>query len=430
MTISQLYKLFLESDSVATDTRNIPNKSIFFALKGANFNGNEFARQAIDSGAHCAIVDEKKYADESQNIFYVKDSLVALQKLAKFHRNNLNIPVIGLTGSNGKTTTKELIAAVLAKKYKVSATLGNLNNHIGVPLTILAIQATTEIAIVEMGANHQKEIEFLCKIAQPDFGYITNFGKAHLEGFGSEEGVVKAKSELYDYLKKNKKTAFVNVKDKKQMELTSGIRTITFGENPNVDILLQYGGSENGICPSVSFEATTIQSTLVGSYNVHNVASAIAIGLTFQVAIGQIKNAVENYRAANNRSQTLKLKNKEVILDAYNANPSSMEAALRNFSNIKGTKAVILGDMFELGEFSEYEHQKIEDLAIKLKFDKILLIGKNFSKVVLAENETNKSFLDVAEAQSYLQQNPITENYILIKGSRGMALEKIMDFVK
>lgn len=430
MTISQLYKLFLESDSVATDTRNIPNKSIFFALKGANFNGNEFAKQAIDSGAHCAIVDEKKYEDESQNIFYVKDSLVALQKLAKFHRNNLNIPVIGLTGSNGKTTTKELIAAVLAKKYKVSATLGNLNNHIGVPLTILAIQATTEIAIVEMGANHQKEIEFLCKIAQPDFGYITNFGKAHLEGFGSEEGVVKAKSELYDYLKKNKKTAFVNVKDKKQMELTSGIRTITFGENPNVDILLQYGGSENGICPSVSFEATTIQSTLVGSYNVHNVASAIAIGLTFQVAIGQIKNAVENYRAANNRSQTLKLKNKEVILDAYNANPSSMEAALRNFSNIKGTKAVILGDMFELGEFSEYEHQKIEDLAIKLKFDKILLIGKNFSKVVLAENETNKSFRDVAEAQSYLQQNPITENYILIKGSRGMALEKIMDFVK
>ncbi len=427
MNIEKLYSLYLRSQSVSTDSRNIPFKSLFFALKGNNFNGNEFAAAAINSGALFAIVDEKEYVDESNDIYYVEDTLNALQKLAQYHRQKLNIPIIALTGSNGKTTTKELITAVLSKKYQVASTIGNLNNHIGVPLTLLSIHPNHEIAVVEMGANHQMEIDFLSKITQPDFGYITNFGKAHLEGFGGIEGVIKGKSELYNHLREYSKTVFVNCDDEKQVELTADIRKITFGQNPQSKFTIKYSQSLNGHCPEIIYESTHICSQLVGEYNRSNVAAAMVIGLTFEVSLDLIKEAIEEYKSDNNRSQIILRNNQEILLDAYNANPTSMEAALQNFSKIKGEKAVILGDMFELGETSLSEHKHIADLAEKLGFNSIYLIGKNFSQSFKAERNNVKTFTDRTEAENYLAENLPAEKNLLIKGSRGMALEKLLD---
>ncbi|MFV0303898.1 MAG: UDP-N-acetylmuramoyl-tripeptide--D-alanyl-D-alanine ligase [Moheibacter sp.] len=426
MTIDNLYSKFLQVDGISTDTRDIQKNTLYFALKGANFNGNKFAQSAIEVGAKYAIVDEKEFANESQGIYYVENTLLTLQNLARHHRQQLNIPVIGLTGSNGKTTTKELILTVLSKKYKVVATKGNLNNHIGVPLTLLSISPNHEFAIVEMGANHLHEIESLCSIAQPDFGYITNFGKAHLEGFGSEEGVIKGKSELYQYLKNNNKTVFVNGNDKKQVEQTKGMKKITFGSLPDTHYTFKYTESLHGNCPKIIYESIHIQSQLVGEYNANNVAAAIAIGLNFDIEINEIKTAIESYKSDNNRSQTIQLKDQEIILDAYNANPSSMEAALINFSKILNDKAIILGDMFELGEYANEEHQKIVDLAIELKFDSIFCIGNHFSKVNLPKNSNHKLFIDRVEAENYFRDNKIKETHVLIKGSRGMALEKLL----
>lgn len=429
MNIEKLYSLYLRSGKVSTDTRNIPIKSIFFALKGGNFNGNEFAKQAIDSGASYAIVDEKEFEDEENFIYYVEDSLNALQKLAQYHRLQLNIPVIALTGSNGKTTTKELITSVLSQKYHVLATKGNLNNHIGVPLTLLSINPTHEIAVVEMGANHQKEIEFLCEIAQPDFGYITNFGKAHLEGFGGIQGVIKGKSELYTYLKENEKTVFVNMDDALQLELTKGMKRVCFGADERAEFQFQVVENQTGNCPEIRYQGTSFQSQLVGNYNVNNVAAAIAIGMKFEVPIINIKAGIEIYQADNNRSQVLNLKDKQIILDAYNANPSSMEAALQNFSKLKGEKTVILGDMFELGEESAKEHQRIADLAMQLQFEKIFLIGNHFSKIDSNENQNLTKFTNRESAEIYFRNFPIQEKIIFVKGSRGMALEKILEFI-
>jgi len=427
MIIEQLYSLYLRAQSVSTDSRNVPMKSLFFALKGDNFNGNEFARQAIESGAAFAIVDEKEYEDEANDIYYVEDSLNALQKLAQYHREKLAIPVLTLTGSNGKTTTKELITAVLNKKYNTASTKGNLNNHIGVPLTLLSIHPNYEIAVVEMGANHQREIEFLCGIAQPDFGYITNFGKAHLEGFGGEEGVIKGKSELYEYLRKNKKTAIVNCDDKKQVELTEDVRRISFGTGENAEFRFRYRKTTDGNCDEIIYDSTSILCNLVGEYNTGNVAAAIAVGLKFEVPIEDIKSAIEEYKSENNRSQIVELKNYKIILDAYNANPTSMEAALLNFSKFKEDKAIILGDMFELGEESSKEHQQIAELALKLNFKNIYLIGEMFGKTRLNENENLNIFPKRNDAAEFFQQNPIAEKLILIKGSRGMALEKLLE---
>lgn len=427
MTIDNLYSKFLQVVGISTDTRDIQKNTLYFALKGANFNGNKFAQSAIEAGAKYAIVDEKEFANESQGIFYVENTLLTLQNLAKYHREQLNTPIIGLTGSNGKTTTKELILTVLSKKYQVVATKGNLNNHIGVPLTLLSISPNHEFAIVEMGANHLHEIESLCSIAQPDFGYITNFGKAHLEGFGSEEGVIKGKSELYQYLKNNNKTVFVNGNDKKQVEQTKGMKKITFGSPPpDTNYIFKYAESLHGNCPKIIYKSTHIQSQLVGEYNTNNVAAAIAIGLNFDIEIHEIKTAIESYKSDNNRSQTIQLKDQEIILDAYNANPSSMEAALINFSKILNDKAIILGDMFELGEYANYEHQKIVNLAIELKFDSIFCIGNHFSKVNLPKNSNHKLFIDRVEAENYFRDNKIRETRVLIKGSRGMALEKLL----
>lgn len=429
MNIEKLYSLYLRAGMVSTDTRNIPIKSLYFALKGANFNGNEFAAQAIASGASFAIVDEKQYEDENNFIYYVEDALITLQKLAQYHRSQLKIPVIALTGSNGKTTTKELITSVLSQKYNVLATKGNLNNHIGVPLTLLSINPLHEIAVIEMGANHQKEIEFLCEIAQPDFGYITNFGKAHLEGFGGIQGVIKGKSELYTYLKENQKTAFVNTDDALQIELTKGLNRITFGTNESADYKFQINESKSGNCPEIRYQGSSFQSKLVGNYNANNVAAAIAIGLKFEVPLNLIKSGIENYQADNNRSQVINLKDKQIILDAYNANPSSMEAALLNFSKLKGEKTVILGDMFELGDESEKEHKRIADLACELQFENIFLIGNHFSKMDTEGKENCAKFHTREMAEIYLRNFPLQDKIILIKGSRGMALEKILEFI-
>jgi len=428
MNIQDLYELYLRTGKVSIDTRNIPIKSLFFALKGANFNGNQFAKHAIDSGASFAIVDEQEYADPANFIYYVEDCLNALQKLAQYHRSLLKIPVIAITGSNGKTTTKELITAVLSKKYKVLSTVGNLNNHIGVPLTLLSITHEHEIAVIEMGANHLREINFLSNLAQPDYGYITNFGKAHLEGFGGIEGVVLGKSELYAYLKENNKAAFVNVNDPKQLELTKHMEIYKFGTNSDLDFSFQISESDSGNCPILHFNDISIASPLVGNYNINNVAAATAIGLKFGVDINDIKKAIESYKADNNRSQIIDHKEKKIILDAYNANPSSMEAALLNFSKMEGSKAVILGDMFELGKEAHAEHQKIVDLTDQLDFLNIYFIGENFFNTT-SDNQSALRFETRQNAEYFFEKNTIVENNILIKGSRGMALESILKFI-
>ena len=417
MKIEQLYKLFKQNYFVDTDTRKIRNGSLFFALKGANFNGNKFAKDALNKGASFAIIDEEIYNTEPNTIL-VKNVLTTLQKLANYHRRQLNIPIISLTGSNGKTTTKELINAVLSKKYNTTATIGNLNNHIGVPLTLLSMLPKTEIGIVEMGANHLKEIELLCQIAAPDFGYITNFGKAHLEGFGSVEGIIKAKSELYDFLRTSGGKVFVNTDDSKQVQQSYGMDTITFN-----DETIKFIEAKPFVL--VQFKNTLIKSQLIGKYNYYNIAAAIAIGNYFGIEVNDIKIAIENYVPLNNRSQIIQKGTTKIILDAYNANPSSMQAALENFNQLKDSnKIVFLGDMFELGNESTVEHQKIAELATSFNFNNLFLIGKAFSTTRVKNAFVYATFEDLKSSNKNLILNNST---ILIKGSRGMALERILD---
>lgn len=422
MEIQELYQLFQANPIIDTDSRTIRKKSIFFALKGENFNANLFAEDALKNGASFAVVDEDLYP-LNLNIILVDNVLETLQKLANFHRNQLNIPIISLTGSNGKTTTKELINAVLTTKFKTIATKGNLNNHIGVPLTLLSITKDTEIAIVEMGANHQKEIEFLCSIAEPNYGYITNFGKAHLEGFGGVEGVIKGKSELYDFLRKTNGLAFINFDDDIQFEKSLGIKTVSFDVNSDFIELI----AANPFV-KIRFNDIEIQSQLIGNYNVNNIAAAITIGLFFKVPENDIKKAIENYIPTNNRSQLMKIGTNIIFMDAYNANPSSMKVALENFSQVEGnSKIVILGDMFELGEDSLKEHQAIADLVSGFNFKQIHLIGAHFSTV-----KTNNVFQykDFVQFKNKFESGNFQKATILIKGSRGMALERVLDLLK
>ena len=415
MKIANLYKLYRQHFLVDTDTRNIRKNTLFFALKGDNFNGNTFAEEALKLGAAYAIVDEKIYQTK-ENIILVDDVLKTLQKLANYHRKQLNIPVIGLTGSNGKTTTKELIHAVLSKKYHTSATKGNLNNHIGVPLTLLSMTTETEVGVVEMGANHQKEIAFLCDITDPDFGYITNFGKAHLEGFGGIKGVIKGKSELYTFLKENNKTVFVNPEDEIQVEKTEDINSVYF----NTDELAFL---EVNPFVKLSYNNKSIQSNLIGAYNYANIAAAITIGTYFKVSEADIKDAIESYVPTNNRSQIIETKSNKIILDAYNANPSSMQVVLENFASLKGSsKVVILGDMFELGTESLQEHQTIVDLAISLNFDETFFVGENFYQTKTYKHQ----FKTYENLEEYLKKKHLENQSILIKGSRGMRLERLL----
>ncbi len=419
MEIEQLYNLYTQSFKVDTDTRKIRKGSIFFALKGENFNGNLFAEEALKKGASYAIVD-KIIKSKNNNIIKVNNGLQTLQKLANFHRKKLAIPIISLTGSNGKTTTKELINAVLSTKYKIVATQGNLNNHIGVPLTLLSMTPKTEMGVIEMGANHIGEIKFLCSIAEPNYGYITNFGKAHLEGFGSFENIIKEKSELYKFIKKANGTVFINSDDNIQIKQAIGLKTVAF--NQKKIILKSFNPYVN-----VNFKNITIKSNLIGKYNFTNIAAAITIGDYFKVEPLTIKNVIENYIPTNNRSQIILKNTNEIILDAYNANPSSMEEALTNFSLLKSkNKIAILGDMFELGKTSLQEHQKIADLTTLFNFNKVYLIGKTFSTVTVKNAFQFESFEAFKKSQNYINVNNTS---ILIKGSRGMALERILDLL-
>ena len=417
MGIKEIYALYSKYYLVDTDTRNIREHALFFALKGEKFNGNKFAHTALDQGAAIAIIDEIEFKISDKTIV-VDNVLETLQQLANYHRLQLKIPIIALTGSNGKTTTKELINTVLSEKYTTTATLGNLNNHIGVPLTLLSMTPNTEIGIVEMGANHQKEIEFLCTIAAPDFGYITNFGKAHLEGFGGIEGVIKGKSELYAFLHEHHKVAFIDPKDPIQVEKTLNLTTICFPGS------LKFAGADPFV--KIASKDGEIESNLIGAYNYTNILAAITIGIHFKLKHTEIKKAIENYIPTNNRSQIIEKESNHIILDAYNANPSSMEVALENFSNLKKTsKVVILGDMFELGKQSTIEHQAIVNLADAMPFSQTLYVGENFYKT----STQNRQFRNFEDLKAYITVNPLKQESILIKGSRGMQLERILAII-
>lgn len=423
MNIEQFYPLFLQSEKVTIDSRKIGKNDIFFAFSGENFNAATLAEKAIENGALAVIVEQEDFENKDNNIFFVPSTLDFLQELAIHHRNQLQIPIIGLTGSNGKTTTKEIIHAVLSEKFNVQYTFGNLNNHIGVPLTILSIKPEHEMAVIEMGANHQKEIELLCAISLPDYGYITNFGKAHLEGFGGFEGVIKGKSELYDYLKKNQKTIIVNENDPIQVEKTENyIPKITFGKN-NSDYQFELFSEGNFV--GLKYKEVKAVSKLTGEYNFTNLCAAASLGLHFGIDFEKIKHAIENYTPTNMRSQVVKKEGKTLVLDTYNANPSSMTASLHNFITFEGSKTIIIGDMLELGEESEKEHQNILKLAQELGFNEIITVGKNFKSV----NFSSESFENTAELIEYLKLNKIQSENILLKGSRGVALEKSIDFI-
>ena len=424
MDINNIHHFFLKCNSVSIDTRKIEPGSLFVAIKGDNFDANTFAKEALEKGASFVIIDNPKYFIDDRSIV-VEDSLKTLQELAKYHRDYLNIPIIALTGSNGKTTTKELIQVVLSKKFNTKATFGNLNNHIGVPLTLLSFTKDTEVGIVEMGANHQKEIEFLCEIAKPDFGYITNFGKAHLEGFGGVEGVIKGKSEMYTYLGNHHKTVFVNLNDPIQVEKTTRINSFTFGLNTkNADVLIDSINANPFV--EVEVNDTKITSHLIGLYNSNNINAAISIGIKFGVSLPDIKSAIEGFVPQNNRSQLLSVNSNEIILDAYNANPSSMVVALENFFQLENkNKIAILGDMFELGEESLEEHQSIVDLVNNNNSVTTYFIGKDFFSNKI-QNENCHFFLTFEDFAQSINGKAMSNSLILIKGSRGMALERTL----
>ena len=420
MNVEQFYPIFLECRNALIDSRNIGKGDVFFAFSGENFNAATQAEEAIKKGAAAVIIEDPTFENKDQNIFCVSSTLHFLQELSKYHRERLDIPIIGLTGSNGKTTTKELIHAVLSEKFKVQYTFGNLNNHIGVPLTLLSIKPEHEMAVIEMGANHQGEIKLLCELAQPTIGYITNFGKAHLEGFGGYEGVIKGKSELYDYLIENDRTILVNENDPIQKEKTAKYsKTITFGI-PSSDYYFNlfsrhpYVGVEYGI--------ERAQSKLTGDYNFTNICAAASLGFYFGLNFDEVEHAVEEYTPTNMRSQVVEKEEKILVLDTYNANPSSMAASLENFNHFSGSKTVILGDMLELGAESGVEHQRIFDLAKSLNFDQIITVGPHFKAC-----NPQLAFADTKELADYLISYPLQTQNVLLKGSRGIALEKLLE---
>lgn len=434
LSTAELYSKFQECTGVSTDTRKITADCLFVALKGDNFDGNQFAEQALTSGARYALVDDPTVAGRNPRCLLVADGLLALQDLARHHRRTLAIPVVGLTGSNGKTTTKELIAAVLSKKYRTYATVGNLNNHIGVPLTVLAINEQYEIAVVEMGANHQKEIELLCSIAQPTHGLITNVGKAHLEGFGGVEGVRKGKGELYDYLAQNARTVFINSRDTvltaMYRERLKALRSeATFAEAifyPGELVELIQESPVVIYCDTTGHEVST---HLPGRYNFENMMAAVAIGDYFGISPEEANHAVADYNPTNNRSQVIHKGSNTILLDAYNANPSSMAAAIRQFAATPAKrKVVILGDMYELGSESEAEHAALGKLVAEGKFDIVILAGKDM-KFALGWLPKAYYIPDKFSLHNWLMDHPMTDTHILVKGSRGMGLESVLPFL-
>jgi UDP-N-acetylmuramoyl-tripeptide--D-alanyl-D-alanine ligase len=429
----ELYNIFKQHSVICTDSRNCPAGSMFFALRGDNFNANTFALTALKNGCAFAVVDEVEYAVDERFIL-VDNVLKTLQELASYHRKQMKATVIGITGTNGKTTTKELLASVLKEKYDILFTQGNLNNHIGVPLTLLQLQPEHKIAIIEMGANHQGEIKALCEIAQPDYGLITNVGKAHLEGFGSFEGVKKAKAELYEYIAQHGKNIFI---DKNNSNLIGMAQHAGFDlrkvQNYCVNADLCDGYVKGKItasspylqmeCMIDKFDSFPINTQLVGTYNAENVLAAVLVGDYFGISMDEIRHGIETYRPQNNRSQLTQSEHNILLIDAYNANPSSMRAAIQNFEKADSeNKTLILGDMFELGDQSFVEHQQIVDMIEAGHFDSVFLVGKYFSQV----NHSYASFETTDELIQFLKNNPIHDRFILVKGSRGMKLENIL----
>ena len=430
-TINKIYSLFLQASGITTDSRKITENNLFFALKGENFNGNQYAEEALRRGALYSIIDEEEYKT-SDNILLVEDVLKSLQDLAHLHRKNLGIPILGITGTNGKTTTKELIAKVLSQKFKITFTQGNLNNHIGVPLTLLSMNKETEFGIVEMGANHPGEIAELCAIADPDYGIITNIGKAHLEGFGSFEGVKKTKSELYIHIKNKNGTIFLNGENQILTELSAAIKNkVTFGTHGN-----NFNGELIKSPPFVHVKANFpkgvlyLNTNLIGDFNSENILAAACIGNYFQIDPLKIQQAIKNYKPSNIRSQLIEKGEIKIIMDAYNANPTSMQASIKSFLSSdsgKDNHYLILGDMLELGSYSEQEHKNILELIQNQPTKNVFLVGKTFSDIAKSFNRI--TFDNVNQLCEYLIKNPINTGTILIKGSRGIQLEKTLDCI-
>jgi UDP-N-acetylmuramoyl-tripeptide--D-alanyl-D-alanine ligase len=431
MRIEELYQLFLKHPSVQTDTRKLKDGDLFFALKGDNFNGNKFALQSLEKGAAYAIVDEI-VADADGRIILVDDVLSTLQQLAKYHRQQFNtlptgrqVPFLAITGSNGKTTTKELVHAVLSSHFKTYTTEGNLNNHIGIPLTILKVKSDAEIAVIEMGANHQKEIEGYCTYTLPTHGLINNVGKAHLEGFGGIEGVKKGKGELYDFIRETKGTIFINNDFDYLQEMSKGIeQKVSYGTH-DAQTTGELISSEPFLIVNITSlpEIGKINTHLVGDYNMPNVLAAVSVGLYFGVPKDKIKSAIENYIPSNSRSQLIEIGTNKIILDAYNANPSSMKLAIENFAKLQAEKKVLmLGGMAELGETSIAEHQYIIDLIQKFNWHKVVLVGGDFNKI----SHSFENFKSSAEARDWFNNQQFTKTHLLIKGSRSMKMEEIL----
>ena len=427
MDINRLYEIFLQHPVIATDSRKITPGCIFAALKGPNFNGNQYAEAALDAGAAFAITDEQSQADD--RLIPVTEVLSTLQQLASFHRKQLGIPVLSITGSNGKTTTKELTANVLQQKYNIAFTQGNLNNHIGVPLTLLSFTKETQIGVVEMGANHPGEIDFLCNIASPDYGLITNVGKAHLEGFGGFEGVIRTKSEMYRYLEKNKGTIFINGGDALLNAVAGeGLHKLTYGTSAENWLRGEPAGSPPYLTLRAWFPTgeEIIRTKLIGDYNLDNVLAAMAVGKHFGISPEQIKMGIESYVPANNRSQLITTATNQIIMDAYNANPTSMKASIKNFLSLATTrKTLILGDMLELGNYSSAEHHDIVDLVSTVSGHNVILVGREFSLTRYPGHF--RVFEDALSAKTFLTETRLTNNHILVKGSRGIGLERLLD---
>ncbi|MDZ4668206.1 MAG: UDP-N-acetylmuramoyl-tripeptide--D-alanyl-D-alanine ligase [bacterium] len=429
MQIQELYNLYLAHPTICTDTRKLSKGCLFFALKGDNFNGNKFASQALQEGAAYAIVDEPD-ALISEACILVPDVLETLQELARYHKEQLNIPIIAIVGSNGKTTTKELIGAVLQAQYHILSTPGNFNNHIGLPLTMLMLTKAHQIGIIEMGANHQKENALLCHIAKPTHGLVTNNGKDHLEGFGSLEGVIKSNAELYEYMRLHGGVVFVNSADKVLMEMSEGLeKRVLYQQNSSE--LVQ---PERVFLPATSLQpnivfnllGTQINSWLSGDYNFDNILAAVSIGLHFGLNQSQIKAGIESYEPKNLRSQSITKENNRIFLDAYNANPSSMEASIRNFLAMPGEgKILCLGDMFELGPYEAEEHQNMVDYCKSLHLTDVFLVGAAFLKT----NSAYKKFEQTSDLEAYFQQNPPNGKFVFLKGSRSMKMESLIDFI-
>lgn len=423
-TIEKIYKLYKTAYTVTTDSRTITQGCVFVALKGEHFDGNDFALNVAEEGIAACVIADRKDLPQHERLFVVEDSLKALQELANYHRKQLDTPIIGITGTNGKTTTKELVSAVLAKKYNILFTQGNFNNQLGVPLTLLRIKQDTELAVVEMGASHPGDINELTGIGEPNYGMITNIGRAHLRDFGGYEGVIKTKNEMYQYIAAHKGLLFVNKDNELLMDLSKSINKVTYGTSNDADIQGKLLSANPYL--SVEWNGKKIDTQLVGDYNFENVMAAICIGTYFNVAANDIVEALSSYRPTNNRSQVIETARNRVVMDAYNANPTSMSHSIKNFRNIcKSDNLLILGDMRELGNESEQEHKNILELLKELRFENVYLVGEEFQRV--AKNSKFSTFINVEELAQYLQQHPVSGRDILVKGSNSIHLNKIID---